>query len=462
LKFKTNPRPYLNGKQKLLKAGSKFGHLLKDERFWTNINILDYPMSRPDDYHIELCKKLLEEKFSFGNGDGYTQKDLEQLSLYIDEHTGYHISLSTLKRFWKGTYKTQPQIATLNALVQVLGYKNWQDFKIRHQKEHVLEVHRKQRKNRMPFYLGAGVLALVIIGFVLSFGESGASTVKINGPVRFSADKTVAKGVPNTFIFEYDLSHVEADSFFIQQSWNGWRKVEIDPKKTVYASTYYESGYHRARLIANNDVVAMQPVHIISDGWEPHVYYSEADDRFIDFKGETFIAEGRLHLPSELLKKRGLDTSQYFMSRISHSDDYGVSSDNFGLRTRLKVDKAMESNCPWAKVIIITTEHIFSVGLVRNGCETGASYKLGEIYKSGEDNDLSKLGTDLYEWNDLEIKVVGKKATILLNGKETYSENYLEDFGNIMGLTYIFEGTGSIDFVELANEKGAVVFQDNF
>ncbi|MER3375270.1 MAG: hypothetical protein RIM83_11590 [Allomuricauda sp.] len=413
--------------------------------------------------HIELCKKLLEEKFSFGNGHGYTQKDLEQLSLYIEENTGYYISLSTLKRVWKGNYKTQPQVATLNALVEVLGYKNWQDFKIQHQKAKIEEEKDKgAQKNRLPLYLAASVAVIIMVVAVFSFGKSGASTVKIDGPVSFSADKTVAKGVPNTFIFEYDLSHVEADSFFIQQSWNGWRKEKIDPKKKVYASTYYESGYHRARLIANTDVVATQAVHIISDGWEPHVYYSEADDRFIDFKGETFIAEGRLHLPMELLKKRKLDTSRYFMSRISHSDDYGVSSNNFGFKTKIKLDRVMESNCPWVNVVIITTEHIFSVSLARTGCETGASYKLGEIYKSGKDNNLSKLGTDLYDWNDLEIQVRDKKATIFLNGQEAYTEHYLEDLGDIMGLAYVFEGTGSIDFVQLTNQSNEAVFQDDF
>ena len=126
-------------KQKPIKSSSKFGHLPKTEQFWANINIFEYAMKSPDNYHIELCIKLLEEKFSFGNGHGYTQKDLEQLSSYIEEHTGYYISLSTLKRVWKGTYKTQPQIATLNALVEVLGYKNWQDFKIQHQKAKVEE-----------------------------------------------------------------------------------------------------------------------------------------------------------------------------------------------------------------------------------------------------------------------------------------------------------------------------------
>ena len=69
-------------KQKPIKSSSKFGHLPKTEQFWANINIFEYAMKSPDNYHIELCIKLLEEKFSFGNGHGYTQKDLEQLSSY--------------------------------------------------------------------------------------------------------------------------------------------------------------------------------------------------------------------------------------------------------------------------------------------------------------------------------------------------------------------------------------------
>ncbi|MEC7265203.1 MAG: hypothetical protein VXW38_15800, partial [Bacteroidota bacterium] len=109
-------------------------------------------MANIENDHIALCKKLLEEKFSFGNGHGYTQKDLEQLSTYIEEHTGYYISLSTLKRVWKGGYKTQPQLATLNALVQVLGYKNWQDFKLQHKKTIATED-KNPPKSKTPLYV---------------------------------------------------------------------------------------------------------------------------------------------------------------------------------------------------------------------------------------------------------------------------------------------------------------------
>ncbi|MEC7265733.1 MAG: hypothetical protein VXW38_18470, partial [Bacteroidota bacterium] len=55
-----------------------------------------------------------------------------------------------------------------------------------------------------------------------------------------------------------------------------------------------------------------------------------------------------------------------------------------------------------------------------------------------------------------------KKATIFLNGEETYSELFKEDLGNIMGLGYIFEGTGSIQSVQLKNAQGEIAFEDDF
>lgn len=418
-------------------------------------------MAYDEKYYLSLCKRKLEEKFSFGNGHGYTQKDLEQLANYIEEQTGNYISLSTLKRVWKNDFKTGPQVATLNALVQVLGYANWQDFKLENKEADVVQTERNFSGSKSKWLVYA-LLSLVVVMVFTFFFFKKESSVRINGPIEFSANKTLSRGVPNTFIFKYDLSNVEADSFFIQQTWNGYHRVKIDPEKKVFSATYYESGYHRARLLANDKIIATQPVHILSEGWEPHVYYNESDDRFIDFKGESFVRDGVLHLPKDLLVKRKLDTSRHFMSRISHSEDYRVSSNDFTFSTRIKLDRVQEANCPAMAVLLITTENIFKVGLVRKGCETGADYKLGEIYRSGRDNDLAKLGVDVYDWNDIRVEVKGKKAVIYINDEPAYTENFEEELGNIMGLSYIFEGAGSIDSARLYDGKGRLAFEDGF
>ncbi len=432
-------------------------------------------MSQSERDYIELCKKQLEEKFSFGNGQGYFQKDLELLSNYIEEEKGVYISLSTLKRLWKNSFKQGPQLATLNALAKTLDYDNWQDFKLKNKGDKVahsntaLNSKQDTHVSSKPRKLGAVflfvVLILVLILFVYRRKENTSmlkGDIFINGPVVFKADKTLSRGVPNTFIFDYDVSQVKADSFFVQQTWNDKKKERIDPRGTVFTSIYYESGFHRARLIANDSVIAMQPVHILSDGWEPHVYYDSSDERFVDFKGESFVTKGKLHLSKDLLLKKNVDTSQYFITRIGHSKKYEVSSDNFEFNVRTKLDTMNNSNCPWLNVLIITEKNAFNIELVQKGCEAYASYHIGEIRRNGKDNDLSLLGQNIFEWQELNLSVKEKNAKIGINGESSYFETFKEDFGKVMGLIFIFEGKGSIDYVKLSDTKGTIAFEDNF
>lgn len=431
-------------------------------------------MSPSELEYLNLCKKQLESKFSFGNGQGYSQKDLELLSNYIEEETGVYISLSTLKRLWKNKFKQGPQLATLNALVRVLGYGNWQQFKLENKlcdpTETMNEPSGRERKGSrlsVPAKLVL-VFALFLIlatSFaVLSSGKASRlkNTVSIDGPVTFETDKTLTQGVPNTLIFNYDVSHVVADSFFIQQSWNGWRRERIDPQQHVHTSIYHESGFHRARLVANDSIIAMVPVHILSDGWEPHVYYQESDARYIDFNGESFINDGQLRLPDSLLLKRNLDIRKNYGTRISDSRRYGVSSDDFGFVTRVRGEHSTENNCPWLAVLLITEEHIFKVSLLKKGCELYADYKLGEIYRSGQNNDLSALGQDIFKWQEILIQVKDKRAVISINGQEAFTETFQQDFGEIVGITYIFDGKGAIDYVRLSEKDGRLVFEDDF
>lgn len=286
--------------------------------------------------------------------------------------------------------------------------------------------------------------------------------VKVSGPIHFSTQKTVTSGIPNTVVFNYDLSQVKADDFFIQQTWNDFHRMAIDPKGKAYTSIYYEPGYHKARLFANDSMLAVQPIHILSQGWEPHIYYSMEDKEPIRFKNEGFTGDGQLHLKKELLKKRNVDFSRSFFTRISNSQEFKVSSDNFSLLSRMKIDSIADKLCPWMEIIIVTEKHIFAVNLQNKGCERKASYKTGEVFRGGEHNDLSALGVNVYDWQEVGIHVENKNAEISLNGKVVFRETYKEDYGDIMALIYSFDGTGSLDYVRMADGNGEAVFEDDF
>lgn len=409
-------------------------------------------------YYIALCRKEIEKEFSFGNGNGYTQRDLEFLSNHIEEKTGVNISLSTLKRLWKDNYKQSPQLATLNALVAIINYKDWQDFKQANQAKTV------SNKKHGKYLIGAVGLLLIILtlGFALNIDRWINRDIEIKGEIEFTANKTVTSGIPNTVIFKYDVSNVDADSFLIQQSWNDLHRKRIDPSKKVFSRIYYESGFHRAGLYANDSLIAGANIHILSNGWEPHVYYNEEDEIPFNFKNEDFIINGALHLTKQHLKKLKVNQEKYYYSRITNSQAFKVHTDNFRLKTRVKIDSVFNTMCPWITLLVITDVHIFRIGLMKKGCERYAAYKLGEISKDGEQADLSAFGLDLFEWQELEVKVNDKHAAIFINGKEAAVEDFQEDLGNIVGLTYIMEGTGYIDYVQLWDENGKLTYEDMF
>lgn len=421
-------------------------------------------MARSEQQFIDLCKKLIEKKFSFGNGSGYTQRDLELLCSKIEQKTGVIISLSTMKRLWKDSYKQSPQLATLNALATLLDYKDWQDFKSANQK--------KKNTKQVPHWVVLALISLTIVGaliFWLATKVGGFQKIKslnkapkINGPVHFEASTTVTSGIPNTVIFSYDVSNVVADTFYIQQSWNKDHRVALSSKDSVLTRIYYESGFHRAKLIANDSVIAMQPIHVISNGWEPHIYRNDSDPELFDFKNEKFVSNGQLHIDSTILVTRNIDFSKRFLTRITNSQVFNLHSDNFRFSTRMKADRVFHQVCPWMDVIIVTDVHIFSVSWTGKGCEKNAAYKLGDISKSGKNNNLSALGCDVYKWQELEIQVKDRHATIYLNGRPTYRETYKKDFGKIVALIYIFDGTGSIDYARLEDNNEQIVFEDNF
>src|SRR4029450_6001906 len=104
-------------------------------------------MNHSEREYINLCKQLIEEKFHFENDAGtLRQRDLEYLADAIEERSGIKLSLSTLKRVWKKDYDQTPHPSTLQALVSVLGYKDWQEFKLQGTPISATPVSATQRK----------------------------------------------------------------------------------------------------------------------------------------------------------------------------------------------------------------------------------------------------------------------------------------------------------------------------
>ena len=419
--------------------------------------------------YIILCKKLIEERFHFGNGNGKVrQRDLEVLADAIEEKSGIKLSLSTLKRLWKDDFDQTPHPSTLQGLVSILGYKDWQDFKMKEHllvKEELLPVQKKPKGIVLRWVILGLILLIPALIWLIAFKPKQETPKKpiIKGPVTFTGNKTVAQGVPSTIIFNYDLSNVDADSFFFQQSWNDMEKVKIDPKEHYYSNIYLFPGFHKAKLIANDSILKRVKVHITTDGWMPLIRYSYTDSRPIYVKTEKLVKDGELHVTTDDLRKSDVNVDNDYVLSYFNVRNFGdLSSDNFSIETRIKSDSGTRAICPAIELVIACEEHIFFVRLMGRGCERNAGIKMGENFREGLNSDLSVFGRNLYEWQNVKIQVLAKTATIYLDGQLAYTLSFKQDFGKVVGLMYHLNGPAAVDYVRLKDGKGNSVYQDEF
>ena len=419
-----------------------------------------------DRSYISLYKKLVAKKLPFPrHPHHWKQRDMEALAKLIEERSGVKLSLSTLKRLWKPDFDQTPHPSTLDALVSVLDYHNWLEFKEKHQLQLNKPSVEKTPLSRKKLAWGISIsLLIVVVGLLaITTTKNGGMLPVVHGPVTFQANKTVSEGVPNTVIFKYDVSQVEADSFYIQQSWNKIHREPINAEAKNYSSTYYTPGFHRAKLIAQDSIIRQSRVHITTDGWLALARYHRNDLVPVYLRNEAINTGGELRVSESLLQDHGVDVKRNFILSYHNTREFdGLHSDNFTLNTSLKVDSLGNYACPEALITIICEEHIFYVPITSKGCVGNLSVKFGEIVKDGKAADFSGLGTDIYQWQDLSIRVKDKHAQVFLNQQLTYEIDFKEDFGLIMGLRISFTGPGSVDDVSLQDASGKLVYQDSF
>lgn len=424
-------------------------------------------MKQSEREYIILCKRLIEEKFHFESENGtLRQRDLEYLADSIKEKSGIVLSLSTLKRLWKKDYDQTPHPPTLQALTSVLGYKNWQEFKLNENPVPSISFIAPRKKRSWPFkrwVLVPLAVALPVLFWLSTFLSREVDQMKpvVKGPVTFTGNKTVSQGVPSTIIFNYDLSNVEADSFFFQQSWNPLEKVKLDPKEHYYSNIYYYPGFHKAKLIANDSILQRFKVHITTNGWMPLARYLFTDQ--IPVYLEKPLTKGTLHITRNDLVSSNVNVDKGFVLSYYNVREFeNTHSDNFSLDTRIVCDSINTIACPGFELVVICEAHIFFVRMMGKGCERDIGIKMGEVYHDGIKNDLSRFGRNLYRWQHLKIQVAAKQGTIYLDDAPVHTITFKNDFGKVVGLVYNFIGTGAVDFVKLKNGENKLVYVEEF
>ena len=421
---------------------------------------------------VQQCMAELCSKAGLAGPHTLVQRDLEFLSERIESQTGILISLSTIRRLLNGQFARLPQVATLNAIAQSAGYLHWQDFRLHHTPgpAHITGetnkipavTGRRYRFSRLQLLLAAGLLGMTVLGLLAMLKRERPPVIRA-GKAQFTARKTTGNDLPNTVVFNYNIDSIDADSFFIQQSWDRNRRVRIYKNHYTLTDMYYEPGYHIAKLIANDQVIKTQDVSIPTDRWCFYAKERTPTALPVYIFPAHEVTNGSLQLDKDDLLNSRIDLQKdhqyiytYFPTRIESS------SDNFVLRYRLRVHETNPSPCPYLMVEVFCQRNFMYFFNMPKGCAGELSAQFSENYLDGKTHDLSALGMDIKAWQEAELLVNNKQASIRINGAEVFSARYQQSGGLITGLGFISNGLCEMDFVELKTLDGKDIYSHDF
>lgn len=413
------------------------------------------------------CRRLIEQKVGWGNSDHWQNRDFEQLSEQILTETGVSLSVTTLKRLWgRVRYESSPNLTTLDTLAQFVGYENWRTLRVNAPTEAVTapvqptpgSIQPVAPSDRIPVSLTssssygrwaalglAGVL--VLVGII--WGYRKRNTTLHYEAVSF-ASRPVAKGLPNTVVFDYDARDTNADSVFIQQSWNPALRSQVEKTGRQYTSTYYYPGYYRAKLVLNDSIVREQDLFIASNGWLGTV------DRY----------PIPLYLRSTLVQKptgeAAITPADLQTVGVTLTDKtpfvslFRVDSSQLSNGKRFVFETAVRSTynrgdavCQPVAIMLMCTMGAHVIPLSVPGCVGELTLMTGHRAISGKTTDLSGFGVDFNDWVTVRYEVVDKRVRISINQKLVYQGTLSGSPGRVTGLHYRFKGTGAVQYARL-------------
>jgi hypothetical protein len=417
---------------------------------------------------IETCKRLIEQKISFPQNGSWKQRDFEYLSDLIVEKTGTRISISTLKRIWKDGDNRLPQVYTLNALAGFAGFESWSAFKQQHSHQAGPGQAEKEVKPGLRMFKKSVYLLFIpilLIGLLAVFYFKPVRKNYNGNEITFKSRKNLKSGVPNTVVFEYDISKIDFDSAFIQHTWDKRLQARINKDNHFQTFIYYYPGNHLAKLIVNDKVLKTENINISTAGWQGIVDGISTDSLPRYISGNDIFKKGQLYISKETLLKKGIDVGDkpFSVNYFNVGDFKKVYGENFIVETGLK--NSLEDGaltCQYCQLTIICEQGMISLPFCNPGCTANIHLHVSDVFKTGRQNDLSAFGIDLTTWRNIKLKTVNKVVEVYVDDKKIFQQSFKQQLGRITGFHYKFYGCGAVSTVRLYNEKNELCFADDF
>lgn len=90
------------------------------------------------------------------------------------------------------------------------------------------------------------------------------------------------------------------------------------------------------------------------------------------------------------------------------------------------------------------------------GCVSDLNIYAIDTAISGKKTDLSGFGVDFSDWVHVSCKTADGKLQFLINGKSAYELPATKKDVNIVGLNFVFVGTGAVKNISLRDKEKLV------
>lgn len=402
---------------------------------------------------VQKCLQHIEGQLDWGASNSWHNDMFIELSERIQQQTKVLLSPVTLKRVWgRIDYQSAPSITTLNTLSQFAGFENWRDFKSKTATKSPSRFSKIIRPNLGVIMLSASVMTIIFISFFSLKGPTENSE-KIDISKIVFESKPITKGLPNSVVFNLDISNIQSDSVHIQQYWDPTKTIDLNPGQQQATGQYYFPGYFRAKLLVEGNVIKQHDLFIKTEGWlgtldyRPIPKYIESPD----------VYNGDLSFSSDIINEIA-DAAEPFSSTFHMVKDFEhISGDNFELRSTIRNSyREKWAICQKAYIIILGTKGAIVVSFSIPGCASDLYVMLNDSYYNGKEHDLSGLGMDMTQPKDVDIKVKDKELNVFVGGQQLFSGNYSETMGRIAGVRYRFIGAGEVSQSILSEIDGDI------
>jgi hypothetical protein len=417
-------------------------------------------LSAVDKALLQSLKTRIEQLSGLPGNADLSQKDFDFLLYYIQEKTGQALSLTTLKRIWRNEYQRLPHLSTLNMLSQLAYNIDWHTAK-----KQFLETKSDSYLRSASTILSPKIRSvfsrwvLTISGVLVVIAGSSWYYLASNSMgdftnIQFSAEPTTDLMIPNSVVFSYDVSGIRADHFYIQQSWDPTKMVEVLPGNKKQTDIYYEPGYHYAKLLGNERVLKEIPVHIKCNDWYVRFRYSNSE--LVRVCNADLDTAGQLSLKADYVLERFKPLDAKFQLGYMLSKDFNLRADELQLEAAIRFDSLFAPPCPMVNLLIKGDKDYAWITLGNKGCESNLSIRVSDLYLSGKTNDLSSMGIDVFSWQRINVTLSNGTFKLWVDGRVAQEATYSKTLGDLKEIDVFFNGIGSISNVTIGDSEGSL------